>query len=232
MTGTFSKYIGTPFEPDLRPGIPPGAKLSPHSQIDPNKCGKIPGIRHANGHWIGLYKEAQDIAATPDALGNWDRWETENVVLRGGNFIGIDIDTEDAVLAEELCRLAERQLGAAPVRGRPGSCRCLLIYQGAAAAAIRKQNIIWRMPGESFDILKPRHMLEALGAGCNMMVEGIHPSGARYEYRDHRDLLAWGAEKLPRVALEQIADFLRRRHGSDPCAPGRNPEPRVARLAI
>ena len=177
MTGTFSKYIGTPFEPDLRPGIPPGAKLSPHSQIDPNKCGKIPGIRHANGHWIGLYKEAQDIAATPDALGDWDRWETENVVLRGGNFIGIDIDTEDAVLAEELCRLAERQLGAAPVRGRPGSCRCLLIYQGAAAAAIRKQNIIWRMPGESFDILKPRHMLEVLGAGCNMMVEGIHRPG-------------------------------------------------------
>ena len=52
MTGTFSKYIGTPFEPDLRPGIPPGAKLSPHSQIDPNKCGKIPGIRHVRTNVI------------------------------------------------------------------------------------------------------------------------------------------------------------------------------------
>jgi hypothetical protein len=209
MSGTFSKYIGTPFEPDLRPGIPPGAKLSPRSDIEPAKVGKIPGIRKPDGHWIGLYKELQDIPGSPASLTEWDRWETENVVLRGGNFIGIDIDSDDAALAEELCQLAEQRLGAAPVRGRPGSCRCLLIYHHAAdTAAIGKQNIIWRMPNESFDILKPRHMLEVLGAACNITVEGIHPSGARYEYREQKNLLAWGAENLTQVGPEQVADFL------------------------
>jgi hypothetical protein len=93
MTDTFSKYIGTPFESDIRPGIPPRATLSPDSKIDPEKCGKIPGLLGSNG-WVGLHKSQQNHPAHPQLLKRWDSWGTESVVLRGGNFIGIDLDTE------------------------------------------------------------------------------------------------------------------------------------------
>src|SRR5205823_11492681 len=60
------------------------------------------------------------------------------------------------------------------------------------------------------ELRHPEAAPHAGGPWCRLQHDGRGhpPSGARYEYRDHRDLLAWGAEKLPRVALEKIADFL------------------------
>lgn len=206
--GTFSKYIGTAFEGELRPGIPPGAKLSSGSKIDPQKLGKVPGIRGAEGRWIGLPRAMQDVQPPPNALKAWDLWGTENVVLRGGNFIGVDIDTDSASLAENFRRLAEEHLGAAPVRGRPGSCHCLLVYRHATdTAPILKQTIAWRMPGEA-PCDKPQHKLEILGDGGNMMIEGVHPSGHRYEYRDDKDLIAWGGDKLNNVNVQRVSEFI------------------------
>jgi Family of unknown function (DUF5906)/Primase C terminal 2 (PriCT-2) len=207
MSEPFSKYINTPFERDIRPGIPPGAQLSPKSKINPEKCGKIPGLLLPEG-WIGLPKALQNQPATPSGLKAWDRWGTNNVALRGGDFIGIDIDTDDQALADEIRATADRCLGPAPVRGRPSSSHCLLVYMRAEGAEpIVKHTISWRMPGDD-PSSAPKHMLEILGESGHMMIEGVHPTGTWYQYRDGKDLIAWGAENLATVDNHRIGELL------------------------
>lgn len=41
-----------------------------------------------------------------------------------------------------------------------------------------------------------------------MMVEGVHPAGERYEYRDGKDLITWGAENLTDVDVLRVSEFL------------------------
>jgi hypothetical protein len=207
MTETFSKFIGTPFEKDIRPGIPPGAQLSPDSEVEPGKCGKIPGFLGPKG-WAGLHKSQQNHPVHPALLERWDGWETANVVLRGGNFIRIDIDTDEEALAETIRAHTEEHLGRAPVRGRPGSCHCLLVYRHAPdTPPIRKQTIAWRMPGDD-PMAKPQHLLEIIGDSGNMMIEGVHPSGHRYQYSDGVDLIAWGGDNLSVVEVHRISEFV------------------------
>jgi hypothetical protein len=207
MTGVFSKYIGTPYQPHIRPAIPPGATLAPNCKVEPEKRGKVPGL-WSGKDWIGLPGVFQDKAASSSSLAGWDKWPTENVALRTGDkFNGVDIDTEDGGLAAALRATAERILGPAPVRGRPGSARCLLAYRLAEGAEpIRKRTLAWRMPGEDPGA-PPTHQLELLGAGGHMMIEGVHPSGARYAYCDGKDLIAWGADNLASVDEAAIETF-------------------------
>ncbi|HZK91397.1 MAG TPA: bifunctional DNA primase/polymerase, partial [Stellaceae bacterium] len=157
MTGVFSRYIGTPYQPYIRAGIPPDGVLVAGSKIEPEKRGKVPGLWGGNG-WVGLPRELQDRLTTPSALTGWDDWPTENVALRGGHFLGIDIDTDDAMLAEAIAAAAERLLGPAPVRGRPGSAHCLLVYRLAAGAEpVRRRTLAWRLPGEDVEA-PPAHL--------------------------------------------------------------------------
>jgi hypothetical protein len=208
MTGTFTKYIGTGFEPHIKPAIPPKAKLAPGSKIDPVKCGKIPGVWEPKG-WEGMYKELLIAPSKPNNLKTFDGWPTKNVVLRGGAFVGIDIDTDHRALAETLRRLAVQYLGAAPVRGRSGSCHSLLVYRlSDGADPVNKQTLSWRMSDDDPPEKKPQHMLEILGQNCNMMVEGIHPSEQPYEYESGRDLYSWGAENLSPIDGSRVAEFV------------------------
>src|SRR5271168_4201546 len=149
MTNVFSKYIGTPYQPYIRAAIPPGATLAPVSKIEPAKCGKVPGIWLPEG-WIGLPREFQGLVTKPSNLAAWDKWPTESVALRTGEaFVGVDLDTEHATLANAISAAAERILGPAPVRGRPGSARCLLVYRCTAGAdAIARRTLAWHMAGE------------------------------------------------------------------------------------
>jgi hypothetical protein len=206
MTKTFSKYLGTPYQPYIRPGIPPDGILAPGSKIEPEKRGKVPGLWFGKD-WIGLPREFQDKAASSSSLTGWDGWPTESVALRCGQFIGVDIDTDDPALAGAIRAAAERILGLAPVRGRPGSAHCLLVYRLAEGTAPRgKQTLAWRLLGEDPGAA-PAHLLELLGAGGHMMIEGVHPSGTRYEYRDGQNLLAWGGDNLATVDEASITSF-------------------------
>lgn len=150
----------------------------------------------------------QDKAASLSSLAGWDTWPTENVALRTGEkFNGVDIDTEDAGLAEAIRAAAERILGPAPIRWRPASARCLLAYRLTdGAEPIRRRTLAWRLPGEDPDV-PPEHQLELLGAGGHMMIEGVHPSGSRYEHRDGKDLIAWGGDNLAAVDEAIIESF-------------------------
>jgi hypothetical protein len=40
-----------------------------------------------------------------------------------------------------------------------------------------------------------------------MMIEGVHPSGSRYEYRDGKDLIAWGGDNLAAIDEAKIDAF-------------------------
>lgn len=53
MTGVFSKYLGTPYQPYIRPAIPPDGILAPNSKVEPDKRGKVPGLWFGKD-WIGL----------------------------------------------------------------------------------------------------------------------------------------------------------------------------------
>jgi hypothetical protein len=207
MSNTFSKYLGTPYQPYIRPVIPPGATLAPNSRIEPEKRGKVPGL-WSGQDWIGIPGFLHDKAASSSSLTGWDTWLTENVALRTGEmFNGVDIDTEHAAMAEALRAAAERILAPAPVRGRSDSVRCLLAYRRAEGAEpLRRRTLAWRMPGEDPGA-SPGHQLELLGAGGHMMIEGVHPSGSRYEYRDGRDLLTWGANNLAAIDEAAIETF-------------------------
>lgn len=207
MSNVFSKYIGTPYQPYIRPAIPPGATLAPKSKIDPAKCGKVPGL-WIDEAWIGIPGIFQDKMTSAGSLAGWDAWPTENVALRTGEvFVGVDLDTEHTALADLICAAAERFLGRAPVRGRPGSARCLLVYRLVEGAEpIARHTVAWRLDDEDPGA-PPAHKLELLNARGHMMIEGVHPSGTRYEYRDGRDLIAWGGDNLVAVDEIRIGEF-------------------------
>src|SRR4051812_25975355 len=55
---TFADYGARGFLTELLPLIPPGATLSPSSDLSADKLGKVPGKRRPDG-WVGFAKWAQ-----------------------------------------------------------------------------------------------------------------------------------------------------------------------------
>lgn len=107
----------------------------------------------------------------------------------------VDVDIEDRAISEQATSLALTMLGAAPIRYRSNSAKCALFYRAAN--------------GEPRKIKRSGNhgAIEILGKGQQVVVDGIHPSGAAYEWRDGVDLQ--DRAKLPEVTVEQIEAFLR-----------------------
>src|SRR5271166_1255089 len=72
-TMPFPDYVGTEFAPYLLPIIPYGAPLSSKTkQLTPEKIGKIPGQRLADG-WVG-FPHWQDHNSSDRLLSAFARW--------------------------------------------------------------------------------------------------------------------------------------------------------------
>jgi putative DNA primase/helicase len=145
--------------------IPPNAPLSPTSKISPDQRGKTPGLRGSNGTWYGYGWLKHDPSLAECEM--WDSWQS-NVGLTGEYFPALDIDCTDTQLVESVRRLAEKILGAAPIRiGR--APRELLVYRTAQPFGRRAISI-----GD--------HLVEMLSAGRQYVVSGQHPSGVEYRW--------------------------------------------------
>ena len=180
---------------DVIPVIPPGAPLSAASKVRPADRGKVPGRLNGTGKWSSFDWQRHETSA--DDLAAWERMGA-STGLRGGRFTPIDIDVTDPGLAGAVEGCAVRVFGSAPVRiGRPP--KRVMLY--GAAEEVRRIRLWFRGPDGR------QHLIEVLGRGQQVVVDGLHPAtGQPYEWDVDPTLL--GAMALPQITGNQIAEFL------------------------
>jgi putative DNA primase/helicase len=164
---------------DLLPILPPTATLSPHTNVDKGDRGKVPGLYNKTANdWRG-FKGWTKKTTSDEQIAKWGTWPGVGVGLRAARTPGVDIDSNYEALVTAIEHACRHELGPAPVRGREGSARRLLVYRLAnGCAAITKQRIAWTMPGSD-----EVHAVELLGDGQQYVIEGVHPSGKPYVWR-------------------------------------------------
>jgi hypothetical protein len=200
-SATIERYVLAGFGDHLLPIIPHDAKLSWGSKVSPKSRGKVPGRYKAQqDQWTG-YK-GWTIAQIDDVRREeFATYPTPNWGLRGEECPGVDIDSTRAVLAKDIEHAALRILGPAPARGRANSARRLLVYRADQGALVYR-GFQWKMPGS-----EELHAVEILGRGKQYLVEGIHPSGKPYAWRDGKDLPAVGKAALTPITAEKVEEF-------------------------
>ena len=104
----------------------------------------------------------------------------------------MDVDNDPAEAAAVLGNIQTVE-GDAPIRARANSSKAMLFYRLIdGEARIRKRQLRWRTAAGR------EHLLELSGEGHQVIAEGVHPSGARYEYPKGRKPLA----ELPQTTTE------------------------------
>ena len=93
-------------------------------------------------------------------------------------YIAIDIDVDDEQMAAAIEGEFKRVFGGGPVRYRDGSSRRLMLTCIAdGEPKLRKRRLKFRIGGKE-------HVVERLGVGQQCVVEGPHPKGGEYKWRD------------------------------------------------
>src|SRR5271166_6013845 len=110
----FRDYEGTEFVPYLLPIIPYGAPLSSKTkQLTPEKIGKIPGQRLADG-WVG-FPNWQNHTSTGVMLGAFAKWYSdhpcETIGINARFFLGIDSDFDNPVVRDIVIEEAAKRWG-------------------------------------------------------------------------------------------------------------------------
>ena len=181
----------------LLPGAPPGVHVSPDSKLSPDKLGKVP-CKLTSGGWVGF----ADWTAHETTLENVKRWHgwKANVLYQTKVAHAIDIDVDDEAVAASLEETFKRVFGAAPVRYRDGSSRRLMLTAIAdGETPLRKRRI-------KFKIGDTEHAVELLGVGQQCVVEGAHPKGGVYQWRDGHPA-ALGLARLPAMTKAKADEF-------------------------
>jgi uncharacterized protein DUF3987/primase-like protein len=191
------------FSSELIPVIPPHSKLSETSKLDANDLGKTPGMRKPDGTWIGFFGRWKDfLHPDEDTLREWASWQA-SVGMQGRRHPGIDIDVEDRGFVDCIQGCALDVLGAAPIRFRDGSPRVLLPYRAAAGFVPKKQRLVFRINGED-------HAVELLACGQQYLVDGVHKSGAIYQWREdngYQHPCDMGPAGLTEITEQQVERF-------------------------
>jgi hypothetical protein len=173
----FRRWFEAGFASELVPIIPPGAKRHPHSTIDRDMLGKVPGKWTPNG-WTG-FQGWPELSPTVEDLKEWQSWGA-GVGMQGRNFPAIDVDISDPILAVKVSALIREHLGAGPVRTRKNSPRRLYIFRLACGAEpLCKKRLAF------CDKNGVGHAVELLGIGQQYVVDGLHPSGVPYQWDEH-----------------------------------------------
>jgi hypothetical protein len=117
-----------------------------------------------------LYAELADVQ-------RWHGWKA-SVGLQTRAYPAIDIDVDDEATAAAIEGEFKRIFGAAPVRFREGSSRRLMLTRIAdGEMSFRKRRLAFMVAGN-------KAAVELLGAGQQCVVEGPHPKGGHYQWRD------------------------------------------------
>lgn len=180
----------------LIPVVPPDATLAPSSKLEASSRGKSPGVRLANGLWVGAPWRTMECSA--DALREWIGWGA-NVGLRADFFPAVDIDCADEKLALLVENAALATLGPAPVRiGNPP--KRLLPYRLGEGEPFGRLRLVIRDGEKSF-------LVEILGAGQQFLVAGTHPA-TKQPYSWSEDPAAIGAAGLTPITRDDAVRFL------------------------
>jgi len=139
---------------------------------------------------------------------NWQQGEDAKVLLNvqsdalntgllTAGFRCLDIDVDDPQLVSELIEQARAYLPqGALTRGRPNSPRVTIFYRAAEGQPPKRV------------IKGPNGKIEVLGAGQQVVVHGLHPSGAPLTWADGLGPDTVDASDVPAVSEEQINDCL------------------------
>jgi AAA domain/Bifunctional DNA primase/polymerase, N-terminal len=139
--------------------------------------------------WTGRARHDPPEAAI---VSPWDDALNTGILCDG--LRAIDCDIDDPATAGEVERLALAMLGAAPIRKRADSSRCLLLYRAYDGAPNKR-------------ILAGNHgKVEVLGFGQQLVSYGFHPSGAPYQW--NFDPSAYSCNLLTAVTELQLTEFL------------------------
>jgi hypothetical protein len=225
----FIQYAAAGFGPELLPILPPQASISPatkHYEDLLKSRGKVPGKLGKDG-WFG-FKDWTSYEASPQDHTKWGLWRC-GVGLQGRKFPAVDIDVDDGEVADAIEQCALLALGLAPSRSRGGGRR-LLVY---AAEGFARRRLAFSLPGgcaqpaaerlrgaegggdrpEADDLDPGRapvaksQAVELLGAGQQYLVEGIHPSGQPYVWRNGVTPATVTAAELTPVSIEEVDHF-------------------------
>lgn len=154
----------------LIPVVPPGAKIAANSSLSPASAGKAPGIKK-NGEWCGFDWLNKDYSpASIDNMGG-------SFGLRNRDYPCLDMDVPDPGLVAMLHVVAERYLGAALPCFRVGWAPKRAYLFALADEPFGRMRREWVFNGR-------RCLLEILGAGCQVVIEGMHRSGKPYEWSE------------------------------------------------
>jgi hypothetical protein len=208
----FLKYADTPLLRYVLRIIPVGAPLHPASKIKPEMLGKIPGTMTDGGTWTGFGWPSN--ATTAGQLMGWQQQQAEFKLvvplgLRLGDMIVvIDLDIENEHYLNAVRNLATTHLGETPVvRRRDGSIRCVLVYRHKAGIPpIRK------FAGAYLDEHGQKQLVETLGTGQQVVLEGPHAKGAMHYWEGDRELVDH-LDEIPEITVEQVSAFYMELHG-------------------
>lgn len=205
MISPFDKYLGTELAPELLAIIPPDAPLSPRSAVHLKHRGKVPGSYNSmTGTWAGR-KDWTKALATSETIREWSKYPDSNIGLRTKYFPGIDIDIDLPSLVQDLLPIAEQHLGTSPVRGRDGSPRLMILYRLAdGAEPISSYCLKFTLPATG----STEHAIEILGNGHSVVLEGRHPKGGQYNWRNGIGPVDWGPQNLAPVTTERLQGFV------------------------
>lgn len=200
---SFGAFADAGLGPELIPIIPVGATLNPASTVKPESLGKVPGrFNRYTREWNGFWQwAAVDYKTGRADCGYWDKWkEMASIGLQTRFCPAFDIDCDDERVASAIEDAVMDRFGPAPVRDR-GSARRALIYR--TRTPFRKLSIAFSLPG-----MERRQKLEVLGRGNQIVIEGVHPSGAEYAWRDDMGLDVVGWKGLTWIQETDVRAFL------------------------
>lgn len=123
---------------------------------------------------------------------NIDNWEITgyNIGLRTKYYPAIDIDSENPEVIERIVHLANKYLGAAPIRYRNNTNRCALLYATDTPFSEVKFNI-------------GNEKVEIKASGRQIAVYGIHPDSSEY-YWDK----TFNKSDLTKIVVGQVNKFV------------------------
>lgn len=203
----FLKYADTPLQRYVLPIIPVGAKLKATSKLTADQLGKIPGlISSSGGEWTGF--KWQSCCPNRTVLKCWETWQTDYKVIiplglrLGDMIVVIDFDVENETYLNRARNVAERHLGVTPVvRRRDGSIRCVLVYRHKAGT-----QPITKFAGAYLDEQGQKQLIETLGTGQQVVLEGPHAKGAMHYWEGGRELVDH-LDEIPEITRDMVSAF-------------------------
>jgi predicted P-loop ATPase len=182
---------------DLLPAVAnPDAEIAPESTL--KSVGKTPSRYNMQRQVTGIAKWTQ-YQASDQELARWKAEPDYAIAVQTRQLGAIDVDVPDKAKAAAIRSAITDLLGPVPVRYRENSGKLLIPFKRS-----------FPMPKRVLPV--DGGMVEVLGDGQQFIADGLHPSGARYQ---------WNGTALPEMPvldeerLEKLCGVLEMCFGTD-----------------